>query len=162
MSELQIRTHESGADAALPRPCPVAAALAVVGERWSLLVVRELFYEVRRFDRIAQATGAPRNILASRLRDLEEEGVVARSLYSRRPPRYEYHLTRSGRDLLPAPLALRAWGEEHTTRPFPELLHRGGQHTQHPLHVTTVCVTCGERVHADDITAPQSGSGRAG
>ena len=158
MSELQTRTHESAAAVKMPRPCPVAAALDVVGERWSLLVIRELFYEVRRFDRIAQATGAPRNILASRLRDLEAAGVVARSMYSQHPPRYEYHLTRAGRDLLPVLLALREWGQEHTMRPAPELLHRCGQrHGQrgaHPLHVTTVCITCGERVHADDVRVP--------
>ena len=155
MSELQTRTHESATAVKMPRPCPVAAALEVVGERWSLLAICELFYEVRRFDRIARATGAPRNILASRLRDLEAAGVVARSMYSQHPPRYEYHLTRAGRDLLPVLLALRQWGQEHTMQPAPELLHRYGQrHGQrgaHPLHVTSVCVTCGERVHADDL-----------
>ena len=154
MTQLQSPTHEAPGT---PRPCPVAAALEVVGERWSLLVIRELFYEVRRFDRIAQATGAPRNILASRLRDLEAAGVVARSMYSQHPPRYEYHLTRAGRDLLPVLLALREWGQEHTMQPAPELLHgcgqRQGQRHAHPLHVTTVCVTCGERVHADDVRA---------
>ena len=134
----------------------MAAALEVVGERWSLLVIRELFYEVRRFDRIARATGAPRNILASRLRDLEAAGVIARSMYSSHPPRYEYHLTRAGRDLLPVLLALREWGEAHTPQSSADLLHRCDQRigvpaAAHPLHVTTVCLTCGERVHADDL-----------
>jgi DNA-binding HxlR family transcriptional regulator len=152
MTQLQPSTYYA---VETPRPCPVAAALEVVGERWSLLVIRELFYEVRRFDRIAQATGAPRNILASRLRDLEAAGVIARSMYSKHPPRYEYHLTRAGRDLLPVLLALREWGEAHTAGPTPDLLHRcdrrAGQLAAHPLHVATVCVSCGDRVRADDL-----------
>ncbi len=152
MTQLQSTTYQAPGT---PRSCPVAAALEVVGERWSLLVIRELLYEVRRFDRIARATGAPRNILASRLRDLEAAGVIARSMYSKHPPRYEYHLTRAGRDLLPVLLALREWGEAHTPQSAPGLLHRrdppAGQDAPHPLHVTTVCVTCGERVRADDL-----------
>ena len=93
-----------------PRRCSIAGALDVVGEKWSLLVVRELFLGVRRFNDIAANTGAPRDILTARLRRLEDVGVVVRSEYSARPPRYEYRLTRAGRDLLPVIMALRQWG----------------------------------------------------
>ena len=85
---------------ASPCHCSIAGALEVIGEKWSLLVVRELFLGVRRFSDIAVNTGAPRDILTTRLRRLEDVGVVERSEYSDRPPRYEYRLTR-GCDLLP-------------------------------------------------------------
>ncbi|NMO00450.1 helix-turn-helix transcriptional regulator [Gordonia sp. TBRC 11910] len=96
-----------------PRPCTIADALEVVGDRWSLLVVRELFYGQRRFTEIARNTGAPRDILATRLRKLEEHGVISRTQYSQRPPRYEYGLTASGRALSPVLLTLKQWGSRY-------------------------------------------------
>src|SRR5689334_7826109 len=75
-----------------PRPCSVAAALDILGERWSLLAIREMGYGVHTFAKIAAYTGASRDILASRLRKLEEAGVVERRQYSEHPPRFEYHL----------------------------------------------------------------------
>src|SRR6059058_1752421 len=98
-----------------PRECSVAAALDVIGEKWSLLVIRELFLGVRRFNDIAVNTGAPRDILTARLRRLEELGVVARREYSQRPPRHEYILTDAGKDLRPVLLALKQWGDDHVT-----------------------------------------------
>ena len=98
-----------------PRHCSIAGALDVVGEKWSLLVVRELFLGVRRFSEIAVNTGAPRDVLAARLRRLEEVGVLERREYSARPQRFEYQLTRAGRDLQPVILALRQWGEWYVT-----------------------------------------------
>lgn len=90
----------------------MAAALAIVGEKWSLLAVRELSLGNHRFDAIARSTGAPRDRLAARLRALEEAGVVERRQYSDRPPRYEYHLTPAGQDLRVVLQALRAWGDK--------------------------------------------------
>ncbi|GAA4170647.1 helix-turn-helix domain-containing protein [Gryllotalpicola koreensis] len=98
-----------------PRVCSIADALQLVGERWSLLVVRELGFGVRRFTDIQVNTGAPRETLAQRLRTLEEAGVVARRRYSDRPPRDEYVLTPAGEDLLPVLSGLREWGERHAT-----------------------------------------------
>ncbi|HKB92753.1 MAG TPA: helix-turn-helix domain-containing protein, partial [Gaiellaceae bacterium] len=86
---------------AVPRSCTIAASLAVIGEKWSLLVVRELSLGVHRFDAIQRNTGAPRDILTSRLRRLEAEGVVKKRLYQERPPRFEYRLTRAGNELRP-------------------------------------------------------------
>ena len=85
----------------LPRVCSVAGALDVIGEKWSLLVVRELILGVHRFNEIATNTGAPRDILTARLRRLEELGVVERRAYSDRPPRYEYVLTCPWQDVVP-------------------------------------------------------------
>jgi DNA-binding HxlR family transcriptional regulator len=100
-----------------PRVCSIADALDVVGERWSLLVLRELGFGVHRFKDIQVNTGAPRETLALRLRKLEEAGVIERRRYSDHPPRDEYALTAAGRDLTPALAALRQWGERHVT-PF--------------------------------------------
>jgi DNA-binding HxlR family transcriptional regulator len=130
--------------------CPAAAALEVIGERWSLLALRELFYGVHRFDRIVERTGAPRNILSARLRHLEAEGVLERRRYQQAPARYEYHLTEAGKTLLPVVLALMAWGNEHLVRE-PKLMH----HTcGSDLRAVTVCADCGEEAHAADVTAP--------
>ena len=98
-----------------PRVCSIADALDVVGERWSLLVLRELGFGVHRFNDIQINTGVPRETLALRLRKLEEAGIIERRRYSDRPPRDEYLLTAIGKDLDPVLLALRQWGEHHVT-----------------------------------------------
>lgn len=98
-----------------PRVCSIADALEVVGERWSLLVLRELHFGVHRFKEIQANTGAPRETLALRLRRLEECGLIERRPYSTRPPRDEYVLTDAGRDIAPVLGALREWGERHAT-----------------------------------------------
>jgi DNA-binding HxlR family transcriptional regulator len=112
------------------RDCSIASALDVIGDRWSLLAIRELFLGGSRFNEMVERTGAPRDVLTARLRKLEELGVVSRQAYSERPPRYDYVLTAAGRDLAPVLSALRHWGDEHL---------RGGQ----PPVVFTH--TCGER-----------------
>jgi DNA-binding HxlR family transcriptional regulator len=99
-----------------PRVCSIADALEVVGERWSLLVLRELGFGVHRFRDIQINTGAPRETLALRLRKLEQAGVIERRRYCDHPPRDEYVLTGAGRELLPVLATLREWGERHVTR----------------------------------------------
>jgi DNA-binding HxlR family transcriptional regulator len=131
-----------------PRPCSIAGALAILGERWSLLVIRELGYGVHRFDRIAGFTGASRDILADRLRRLEAEGVVERRRYSDRPPRFEYHLTQAGRELLPVLIALSQWGDRWAVdRPSLTLRHDCG----HDLTADLVCHDCGAVLTAETI-----------
>lgn len=95
------------------RPCPIAAALELVGERWSLLVVREIALGAHRFDAIVRGTGAPRDRIAARLRALDAAGVLNRVPYQSTPPRAEYHLTDSGRALIPVLDALLTWGRTH-------------------------------------------------
>lgn len=95
------------------RVCSMADALQVVGDRWSLHVVREIGAGVRRFDAIQRHTGAPREMLSARLRKLEQAGVIARTPYSERPRRFEYQLTPAGEDLVPVMTALFDWGERH-------------------------------------------------
>jgi len=99
------------------RPCPIAAALELVGERWALLIVRELALGNSRFDDIVRGTGAPRDRVAARLKALDEAGVIQRRTYQAAPPRFDYQLTDSGRTLLPVLDALLAWGLDHAIRP---------------------------------------------
>lgn len=100
--------------ATLPgRPCPIAAALELVGERWALLVVREIALGATRFGDIVAGTGAPRDRIAARLKALESAGVITRSPYSDNPVRFEYRLTESGDDLISVLDALLAWGKQY-------------------------------------------------
>jgi DNA-binding HxlR family transcriptional regulator len=96
-----------------PRACSIADALDVVGDRWSLLILRELRFGVGRFNEIRVNTGAPRETLTARLRKLEEAGVITRHRYCERPPRDEYRLTEAGRALAPVLRDLREWGARH-------------------------------------------------
>ncbi|CAB3805756.1 winged helix-turn-helix transcriptional regulator [Paraburkholderia fynbosensis] len=89
--------------------CPIARSLAVVGDRWTLLILRELAMGTRRFDEIQAQTGMSSFLLSSRLKRLEKDGVVERRPYSDRPPRFEYHTTEKGKDLDGVLLLLRAW-----------------------------------------------------
>ena len=97
------------------RPCPVAAALELVGDRWSLLVVREVHFGAHRFTGIQEGTGAPRDRLAARLKALVDSGILRRERYS--GARYEYHLTPAGQDLVAVLGALRVWGERWACAP---------------------------------------------
>jgi DNA-binding HxlR family transcriptional regulator len=95
------------------RACPIAASLELVGERWSLLIIREVALGNHRFSGIVEKTGAPRDRVAARLRALEQAGAVRRIAYQTAPQRFEYHLTESGRDLIPVLDALTSWGLNH-------------------------------------------------
>lgn len=140
--------------------CNIAAALEVVGERWSLLIVREVFLGVRRFEEMQADLGIARNVLQTRLSRLVEHGVLERRLYQEHPPRHEYLLTEKGIDLWPTMVALMRWGDEHVSRPAgpPVLLeHRGcgGGVDEH-----RTCESCGARLSARDVTArPGPGAG---
>ena len=104
--------------------CSIARALEVVGERWTLLILRDVFLGLRRFDQLQESLSIARNVLTDRLNRLVDEGVLERVLYSERPERYEYHLTKKGRDLNIALTALRQWGDEYLTEKPPRLLRR--------------------------------------
>jgi DNA-binding HxlR family transcriptional regulator len=131
-----------------PRPCSIAAALSVLGEKWSLLVVRELALNVHRFDEIARNTGAPRDILTNRLRRLEAEGVLEKRLYQERPRRHEYHLTEAGDELRPILLSLSQWGERWTSQVNAvRWVHTCG----HEVELVHTCDACGSEVTGLDL-----------
>src|ERR1700759_46085 len=95
------------------RPCLIAAALELVGERWALLIVRELALGNSRFEDIVRGTGAPRDRVTARLKPLDEAEIIQRIPYRAAPPRFDYQLTDAGRALLPVLDALLAWGLDH-------------------------------------------------
>jgi DNA-binding HxlR family transcriptional regulator len=132
------------------RVCSVADALAVVGDRYSLLIVREIGYGYRRFQQLAAYTGSPRDVLASRLRRLEEIGILERRQYSEHPPRHEYHLTDAGRQLRPIVLALKEWGDQQCEPGGEPVVFR---HTcGEEFHPLTVCAVCREPVGEGELT----------
>jgi DNA-binding HxlR family transcriptional regulator len=104
--------------------CSIARALEVVGERWTLLIIRDVFLGWRRFDQLQESLGIARNVLTDRLNRLVDEGVLERVLYSERPERYEYRLTSMGRDLNIALAAFRQWGDQYLSEKPPVLLRR--------------------------------------
>ncbi len=94
--------------------CPLAAALDLLGDKWTLVIVRDLITRKARYkDFHGSPEGIPTNILASRLRRLEEDGIVEKRAYQDNPPRYEYFLTPKGADLLPVVQQLSLWGHKH-------------------------------------------------
>jgi DNA-binding HxlR family transcriptional regulator len=93
--------------------CPAARALETVGEWWSILILRDAFQGMTRFDEFEQSLGIAPNILSRRLAHLVEAGMFIRRRYSDRPPRYEYVLTQKARDFFPVLVALFAWGNKH-------------------------------------------------
>ena len=93
--------------------CPIARSLAKVGEWWSILILRDAFAGLSRFDHFQKGLGIAPNMLTRRLKTLVEEGLLERRAYSANPPRYEYLLTQKGRDFRPVLWALLAWGNKH-------------------------------------------------
>jgi DNA-binding HxlR family transcriptional regulator len=102
--------------------CSIARALEVVGERWTLLIVRDVFLGKRRFDELQESLGIARNVLTDRLNRLVAEGILTRVPYSERPARSEYRLTPKGLELNVALTALRQWGDEYLSDKPPRLL----------------------------------------
>jgi DNA-binding HxlR family transcriptional regulator len=104
--------------------CSVARALELVGERWTLLIIRDAFLGLNRFEQFQENLGIARNVLTDRLGRLVEEGILERVRYSERPERYEYRLTQKGRDLNLAITSLRQWGDKYLSEKPPRLLRR--------------------------------------
>ena len=134
--------------------CSVARALAVVGERWTMLILREAFLGRRHFDEFQRGTGIARNILSSRLRDLVENGILERSTGSdSEAGRIEYRLTRKGLELYPVVVALMRWGDAwlaDKTGPPMTLVHRTcGEKTTPSMN----CSACGAKIGARDMVA---------
>jgi DNA-binding HxlR family transcriptional regulator len=129
--------------------CSVARTLEIIGDRWSMLVLREAFLGVRRFEVMQRHLGIARNVLTDRLNRLVEHGILVRVPYSERPPRSEYRLTEAGVELWPSIVALLQWGNRHLPNPDPAITisHRAcGEETTFSLH----CDHCGEPVTARD------------
>ncbi len=144
--------------------CSIARTLEVVGERWTLLIMREAFLGTKRFDEFQRRLGIARNILQARLERLVEEDVLVRRPYQERPPRYEYRLTAAGVDLLPVLVALLEWGDRHRAPAGPPVVpsHRGcgGR-----INAALVCDSCGAQVDPaafEVLFGPGAGPERSG
>ena len=144
--------------------CSIGQSLEVVGEWWSLLIIRDAFMGVTRFDEFQERLGIARNVLNQRLSHLVEEGVFERVAYNERPPRFDYVLTDQGRDLWPVVVALRQWGDRWRAPDGPplQLVHR---ECGHIAELVPVCAHCGDPVGPTDVSAvagPGYASGSSG
>jgi DNA-binding HxlR family transcriptional regulator len=137
--------------------CPVARAEDAVGDRWTVLVLRELFMGGRRFDEIQAQTDATPQMVAARLKRLEAESLVERRPYSQRPLRHEYHLTEKGRAFYPVLMALRAWGERWCKSPDEGLAVRY-THSPcgRPAGLGPLCESCGQPLSRETLKAEAS------
>jgi DNA-binding HxlR family transcriptional regulator len=104
--------------------CSIARALELVGDRWTLLIVRDLVLGLTRFDEFFESLGVASNVLTDRLNRLVDEGIVERARYSERPERFEYRLTPKGRELGMVLLALMQWGDRHISTKPPRIARR--------------------------------------
>lgn len=139
--------------------CSIDRALSVIGDRWSILILRDAFRGIRRFGEIQRDLGIARPVLSERLTRLVDAGVLERTRYNEHPPRFDYRLTAMGRELSPILVALMQWGDRH--------LHDGRpptvlEHTvcHQPLDARLFCSTCGRRLAAHEIAASEPVSDR--
>lgn len=122
--------------------CSIARTLDLMGEWWTLLILRDVFYGVQRFDQLLLSLGISRNVLSDRLRTLVENGILKKQLYQEKPERYEYHLTESGRELLPVLVLLMNWGNRWLVAEIKakvELIHEPCGQTVAPLLLCNHC-----------------------
>jgi len=131
--------------------CSVARTWSVIGERWTMMILRECFRGERRYDHFRSKLGLGSNVLNDRLRVLVDEGILDRVRYQDRPARYEYRLTTKGADLYPVLLSLAAWGDKYKNAVPPvRLIHRACGHAADPR---MNCAHCGEPLSWREMTA---------
>jgi DNA-binding HxlR family transcriptional regulator len=132
--------------------CSLARSLAVVGDRWTLLVLREAFLRTRRFDEFEAKLGIARRVLSERLALLVDEGILKKVPYQENPPRYEYRLTEKGLDLYPVIISLVHWGDRHYAgKKGAPMLHTH-KSCGHDFKSVVTCSECGEALSARDVT----------
>jgi DNA-binding HxlR family transcriptional regulator len=138
--------------------CSIARTVAILGERWTMVILRQAFLGARRFEDYQAPLEIARNMLTDRLRSLVEHGILERRLYHERPPRYEYRLTRKGLDLYPILVTMMEWGDRYGgfAGPPMELRHHCGDVT----HPQLVCDCCGESLDPHHVV-PEPGPGTA-
>jgi DNA-binding HxlR family transcriptional regulator len=133
--------------------CSVARSSAVLGDRWSLLLLSDFFLGVRRFDDFQQRLGLSRTTLTNRLKLLEDHKVIRRSLYQQQPARYEYRLTAKGRDLFPVISALVTWGDKYYFDGLTPPIIRTHNACGHDIQPVLTCPECHEALDARSISA---------
>ena len=138
--------------------CSIAKPLSILGERWTLLVLREISLGNRRFDGIQEELGVATNVLSARLATLVDEGIVAKRPYSEHPERFEYRLTEKGADLQPILLAFLRWGDKYTAGKAGPPLETVHADCGHVFHMVPTCSHCGEEVKPASLR-PRPGPG---
>jgi DNA-binding HxlR family transcriptional regulator len=136
--------------------CSVARTLAVIGDRWTLMILRDLFLGVKRFESFRDSLGISRTILTDRLNLLEAEGVVRKLPYQDRPVRHGYHLTQKGIDLYPVLMTIVAWGDKYYTDDKGPPVVQHHKTCGHDFHGVLHCSECGGELSPFD-TEPRVG-----
>jgi DNA-binding HxlR family transcriptional regulator len=131
------------------QPCPVARSLAFLGERWTLLVIRDLLRGPKKFHELTRSlTGVAPGVLSRRLKDLEAYGIVQRQVYEDHPPRAEYVLTPRGRELRPVVASIAVWGARHM--PGGRVLQHVG--CEHPIEMAYFCSRCSRLIPPEEVS----------
>jgi DNA-binding HxlR family transcriptional regulator len=155
MAEMRMRWQDLAQE-----DCSLSRTLAVIGDRWTLLILRDAFLRVRRFEEFEKSLKIARRVLSERLALLVEEGILSRVPYQERPKRHEYRLTEKGLGLYPAILSLVHWGDRHYAgRKGPPVIHK---HLKcgHDFRSVLTCSECGEPVTAREVNARTNGPKR--
>ncbi|MEV6401510.1 helix-turn-helix domain-containing protein [Streptomyces bobili] len=131
--------------------CSIARTLEVVGERWTLLIIRDAQLGLRRFEEFQDSLGIARNVLTNRLSKLVDDGLLERACYQERPARYEYRPTKKAEDLLTALLSLMHWGDEHAEDPAGPPRIAGHAGCGGNVRERLVCTGCGQTVTSEAV-----------
>lgn len=148
-------------DALEQEPCSLARTVGVIGDRWTLLILRECFLRTRRFEGFQTALGITRHVLAERLRKLVRMGVLRRVPYQQSPKRHEYILTQKGLDLYPIIMALVHWGDVHMADERGRPLLHEHKTCGKLFDPVMVCSECGNPLHAREVVThpvPEAGA----
>ncbi len=137
--------------------CSLARSLDVIGEWWTLLIIRDLFYGINTFDLLCKDLGISRNILADRLKKLTDRRVIEKQVKEEGSRRYSYGLTPKGKDLFPIIMALTAWGDRWESQTGPPIVFHHGV-DKHPARPKVICAHCEEELKPKDIE-PRVGPG---
>lgn len=140
--------------------CSIARSAAIVGDPWALLVVRDIAVGLHRFDELQRDLGVATNVLSDRLQRLVNAEVLERHLYERNPDRFEYRLTEKGQDLVPALLALMAWGDRWESGSDGAPLRVRHQDCGHVTNAVVACEQCGERLTTETVDYLPGAGGR--
>jgi DNA-binding HxlR family transcriptional regulator len=136
----------------------VGRTLSLVGERWTIMILREAFFGVRRYGQLARNLSIPRPTLSLRLRKLVDAGLLDRVLYATGPDRHEYRLTQAGRDLFPAVIALMRWGDTYLAGADGPPIVLRHETCGNPTRPQLTCDVCGEQINTRNVM-PERGPG---
>lgn len=139
-------------------PCSIARALSVVGDRWTMLILRDCFLGTKRFDKFQKQIGLSRHRLTERLNKLVENEILKKVAYQNNPLRYEYKLTKKGVSLYPVLMTLAKWGDDWMSKGLGAPIEYKHTKCNHMMHMELSCSECGEVINPKEVS-PQIGPG---